>query len=115
MAIKGLARGNTKRNLAKFPDIEAFFKSWGMYTQKAIDDDDLDDDLNPEVIEQGINRKCYEKLIEDADRQINASHFPNYFSNFCRRQIDATDDQFYLTATSWGELKEAWKDYIAQL
>jgi hypothetical protein len=115
MALKGLARGNAKRNLATFTDVQAFFKSWGMYPKESIENEELDDDLNPEAIEQGINRKCYEKLIADADKEINASYFPNYFSTFCRRQIDATDDQFYLSADSWEDLEEAWEEYVTSL
>lgn len=104
----------SKRNLAKFEDVKQFFKSWGMYPGDEHSDM-LADELNPDAIANGLNRKCYEKLVEDARRQIQASGFPDYFPNFCRRIIDATDDQFYLDVTTWEELEEAWDEHIAGL
>lgn len=88
----------------EFSQIQDFFKSWGMYP---IDEDCEKDDLNPEVIEQGINRKVYEKLISEANTLHGGT-----FAQFCSHQIDATDDAFYLTASTWHELEEAWYSHV---
>lgn len=90
-----------------FQDVQEFFKGWGMYPSE---EDPMSDDLNPEVIEMGVNRKVYEKLIAEAtlhDQMAGAN-----FASFCSRQIDATDDAFYLSASTWDELEEAWLDYL---
>lgn len=84
-----------------FKNVQDFFKSWGMYPSR-----EDTDDYSPDVIEQGINRGCYFKLIEEAKRANGDS-----FAQFCSRQIDATDDAFYLTADSWGELEDAWAEW----
>lgn len=87
----------------KFDEVQTFFKSWGLYPMGEHDDATADD-LNPEqVCENGINRKCYEKLIAEANDHAGAN-----FAAFCSRQIDATDDCFYLSAQTWAELEEAW-------
>jgi hypothetical protein len=91
----------------EYKDVQEFFKSWGVYPADELDDC-IADDLNPEVIcDFGINRKCYEKLCQEA----NDLHGAN-FSAFCSRQIDATDDAFYLSAATWAELEEAWYSYL---
>ncbi len=82
-----------------FKEAQDFFKSWGVYPS-----DESTDDYNQEVIEQGINRGCYFKLIEEA-KQLHGDEF----AQFCARQIDATDDAFYLSASTWDELLEAWE------
>ena len=89
-----------------FKNVQGFFKSWGMYPGEE-EDDCMADDLNPEVIcGYGINRKCYEKMIAEANDHSGAN-----FAAFCSRQIDATDDSFYLSASTWRELEEAWYSY----
>jgi hypothetical protein len=88
-----------------FNQVQEFFKSWGLYPTQG---DPSADDLNPEVIDQGINRRVYERLCEEAERLHGES-----FRHFCARQIDATDDSFYLVAETWEELEEAWIGYSA--
>lgn len=89
-----------------------FFKSWGMYPNS-----EDTDDLNTEVIRDGINRCCYFKLLEEAKKHIRHSDAsnPNFFAEFCSRIIDAVDDSFYLDCETWGEVKEAWIDYVLAL
>ncbi len=87
----------------EFSEVKVFFKSWCMYPSE---EDCEEDQLNPGVIEMGINRKCYEKLIAEANDHQGAN-----FAAFCSSQIDATDDSFYLSASTWKELEEAWYAY----
>lgn len=81
-----------------FKDVQAFFKSWGLYPAK-----EDTDDHNPRVIEQGINRACYFKLTEEAQRLYGEKYV-----QFCSRVINATDDAFYLRLYTWDEMKEMW-------
>lgn len=83
--------------------VEEFFKSWGLYPSE-----EETDDFNPAVIEQGINRACYQKLRHEAD--VN---YGKRFLHFCSAQIDATDDCFYLSADTWAEVQEAWEAFSA--
>jgi hypothetical protein len=84
-----------------FNEVKEFFKSWGMYPSN---EDSSVDSLNPEVIDLGINRKCYEKLLYEAETEHGMR-----LKEFCSRQIDATDDAFYLSAETWLEVEEAWE------
>lgn len=99
-----------KEGLAKFADVRAFFESWGLYPSE----EEIASDLNPDN-EQSISERCYTKLVKEATTHIHSSKYKDYFAGFCRRQIDATDGGFYLSAETWDELEEAWDTYIASL
>ncbi len=81
-------------------DAIKFFKSWGLYPH-----DEDTGDLNQEVIRQGINRCCYEKMLDDASGEYGAS-----FAEYCARAINAQDDAFFLRVSTWNELRKSWKD-----
>lgn len=91
-------------------DVRAFFESWGIYPSE-----EDTGDLNKEVIDHGINRRCYERMIENADKHISTSKFPGFFGRFCGRMINAQDDAFYLRVTTWDDLETAWDEYISSL
>lgn len=103
--------------LGKFADVKTFFQSWGLFpSEEDCNADNSEEDwLNPEVISLGINRRCYEKLVEDADRYMHCSKYGNYFSRFCREQINATDDFFYLNVDTWEQLNQNWDQYLRSL
>lgn len=101
-------------NKIDFAKVKEFFQSWGMFPfdEDCNESEDENDWLNPEVIEQGINRKCYEKLLEDADRFSASLGYPNeHFKNFCASVIDATDDSFYIRVKLWDDLEDCWKSF----
>lgn len=101
---------NEEGRTMNFTDVQTFFKSWGLYPFEEYSDAEADS-LNPEVVcEYGINRRCYEKLIAEAT--LSDQMAGSNFAPFCSRQIDATDDSFYLSARTWAELEEAWHSYI---
>lgn len=114
MNTSSATKRHAKRHLARFESVKEFFKSWGMYPD-GEHSDMLEDRLNPDAIANGINRKCYEKLIEQAYQHIWSSEFSNYFPNFCREIIAACDNQFYLKVSTWQELEKAWDNYIDSL
>lgn len=83
----------------KFKEVRKFLESWGLYPSA----EEIDEDLNPEVINQGINACCYRKLCEEATRLYGEP-----FRSFCSRLIDATDDAFYIGEETWVDVEEAW-------
>jgi hypothetical protein len=102
---------NYANDFVPFPVVQAFFESWGLIPSE----EDLPEDMNPDVVEQGINVRCYEKLIKEAGTHLHSSKYRDYLVKFCQQQIDATDGSFYLAITSWSELEEAWEDYTFSL
>jgi len=81
-------------------DAMKFFKSWGMYPH-----DEETPGLNQEVIRQGINACCYNKLLDDASGEHGAE-----FAEYCARAINAQDDAFFLRAHTWDDVRLSWND-----
>lgn len=84
-----------------FTDVQAFLKSWGMYPGE-----EDTDEYNEEVIRQGINNPCFEKMKLEAESLYGIG-----FARFCSRQTEATDDAFYLGAKTWAEVEDAWRNW----
>jgi len=82
-----------------FGDIQKLFKSWGLYPV-----DELTDEYNPDVIDQGINRPCYNKFLNEADRLYHGEKHRAFFRN----AINAQDDAYYVRVSNWAELEELY-------
>lgn len=81
-----------------FSEVEAFFKSWGLYPNN-----EDTSPYNKEVIDQGINEPCFDRMLEQAEQKHSTA-----FMRFCSRIVDATDNAFYLPCECWAELEDAW-------
>lgn len=81
-----------------FASLQRFFKSWGLYPSK-----EPTDDYNEEVIRRGINGTCYKKMRLEVERNYGIE-----VARFCSKQIEATDDSYYLRFETWDQLKAAW-------
>lgn len=102
------AIGDNSAKTPTFKDVKGFFMSWGMFPHEEDCNAESDEDnwLNPEVIEQGINHRCFEKMMDEAKRL-----YGDTFRQFCSRQIDAVDDGFYVDVDTWDTMKEAWENW----
>ena len=85
-------------NIPNFNHIIRFFKSWGMYPQ-----DEDTDDFNKEVIEQGINRACFKKMLEQAEDDYGRG-----FRTWVSMAVEATDDSFYPKFNTWKKMEDYW-------
>ena len=81
-----------------FTDVQEWFKSWGLFP--------YEEDCAPynkEVIDNGINEPCFNRMIEAAKEKHGKD-----FASFCSRMIDATDNAFYLQSETWDDIKAAY-------
>jgi hypothetical protein len=95
---------NTCNKKITFDDIQKLFKSWGLYPI-----DEMTDDYNPDVIDRGINRPCYNKFLNDAHKLLGPEK-----ANFVRTQIEALDDSYYVGASTWAGLEANYKKFLTQ-
>jgi hypothetical protein len=93
----------------KFFEVRAFFESWGMFpsdeeamTYEYMDTYGHPHIFNKNVVDNGMNYGCYNKMLQEAIRLEDG------FCAFISTCVEAQDDAWYLNVSTWDQLSNLW-------